>query len=72
MFLEELEDHGRVPANGVLCLLCRQKVMLNDGDLTPLEQHLDGSHSVTSNVSGLLGAQHKLERGLLKSAAPCK
>ena len=39
-------------------------------EIVKLASHSD--ISVTSNVSGLLGAQHKLERGLLKSAAPCK
>merc|ERR1712168_846816 len=37
-------------------------------EIVKLASHSD--ISVTSNVSGLLGAQHKLKRGLLKSAAP--
>ena len=54
MFLGELEELGKVPANGVLCLLCRQKILVTDGEISTLREHLTESHSVFNNLDWLI------------------
>ena len=51
MFFDELEEFGEVPSNGVLCLLCRQKLIIRRGDLRSFEEHLRRTHAVYNNIN---------------------
>ena len=54
MFSHELEEFGEVPSNGVLCLLCRQKLIIRRGDLRSFEEHLRRTHAVYNNINWII------------------
>ena len=54
MFLSELEELGRVPVGGVLCLLCSNKILISHGDIGGLRDHLNESHSVCNNIDWII------------------
>ena len=53
MFFDELEEFGEVPSNGVLCLLCRQKLIIRRGDLRSFEEHLRKTHADYNNINNV-------------------
>ena len=70
MFLGELEELGRVPANSVLCLLCRQRIVICDGDLTTFQEHLELAHSVLYNARWIIDCTFRSQdrTGLLRDS----
>ena len=54
MFLDEMEELGEIPSNGVLCLLCRQKLLIRRGDLTSFGEHLRKTHAVYNNINWII------------------
>ena len=54
MVFDELEDLGDIPSNGVLCLLCKQKLIIRRGDLTSFEEHLRRTHAVYNNINWII------------------
>ena len=54
MLFDKLEELGDIPSNGVLCLLCRQKLIIRRGDLTSFEEHLRKTHAVDNNINWII------------------